>query len=60
MRAILKMTGATPSGGGTSMASYLLFEGEFCRDLIACGYRDAMAQEDAMMHFFYPQREVSL
>ena len=60
MRAILKMTGATPSGGGTSMASYLLFEGEFCRELIACGYRDAMAQEDAMMDFFYPQREVSL
>ena len=59
MRAILKMTGATPSGGGTSMASYLLFEGAFCRDLIACGYRDAMAQQDALMHFFYPQREVA-
>lgn len=60
MRAILKMTGATPSGGGTSMASYLLFEGEFCRELIACGYRDAMAQEEALMAFFYPQREVVL
>lgn len=58
MRAILKMTGATPSGGGTSMASYLLFEGAFCRDLIAYGYRDAMAQKDALMDFFYPQREV--
>jgi NTE family protein len=60
MRAMLKMTGATPSGGGTSMASYLLFEGEFCRELIACGYRDAMAEEDALMDFFYPQREVAL
>jgi NTE family protein len=60
MRAILKMTGATPSGGGTSMASYLLFEGAFCRELIACGYRDAMAQEEALMDFFYPQREVTL
>jgi len=58
MRAVLKMTGATPSGGGTSMASYLLFEGAFCRELIACGYRDAMAQEEALMAFFYPQREV--
>jgi NTE family protein len=58
MRAVLKMTGATPSGGGTSMASYLLFEGAFCRELIACGYRDAMAQEEALMTFFYPQREV--
>ncbi len=60
MRAVLQMTGATPSGGGTSMASYLLFEGEFCRELIACGYRDAMAQEEAIMQFFYPQRQVSL
>ncbi len=60
MRSILKMTGATPSGGGTSMASYLLFEGEFCRELIACGYRDAMSQEDALMAFFYPQREVMI
>lgn len=59
MRALLKMTGATPSGGGTSMASYLLFEGAFCRELIACGYRDAMAQEDALMAFFYPQRELA-
>ena len=40
------------------MASYLLFEGAFCRELIACGYRDAMAQEEALMAFFYPQREI--
>jgi NTE family protein len=60
MRRILKMTGATPAGGGTSMASYLLFEGRFCRELIACGYRDAMAQEDALIDFFFPQREVVL
>jgi NTE family protein len=60
MRTILRMTGATPAGGGTSMASYLLFEGAFCRELIACGYRDAMAQEDALMDFFYPQRELNI
>lgn len=60
MRRVLRMTGATPSGGGTSMASYLMFEADFCRELIACGYRDAMAQEDALMRFFYPQREVSI
>lgn len=58
MRRILKMIGATPAGGGTSMASYLMFEGNFCRELIACGYRDAMAQEDALQQFFHPQREV--
>jgi NTE family protein len=60
MRTILRMTGATPAGGGTSMASYLLFEGAFCRELIACGYRDAMAQEDALMDFFYPQRALDI
>lgn len=58
MRNMLKMTGATPAGGGTSMASYLLFEGAFCKDLIDCGYRDGMAQRDDLMHFFYPPRQV--
>jgi len=60
VRTMLKMTGATPSGGGTSMASYLLFEGPFCRELIDCGYRDAMAQRDALMRFFYPQRQIAV
>ncbi len=60
VRRLLKMTGATPAGGGTSMASYLLFEADFCRELIDCGYRDAMAQRDALMQFFYPPRQVSL
>ena len=60
VRTMLKMTGATPSGGGTSMASYLLFEAPFCRELIDCGYRDAMAQRDALMRFFYPQRHIAV
>jgi len=60
MRRILKMTGATPSGGGTSMASYLLFESAFCRELIDCGYRDAMAERDALMAFFYPPQHFSV
>ena len=34
-------------GHGASLLSYLLFEREFCRDLIALGFHDAMAvQED--------------
>jgi len=60
MRRILKATGATPAGGGTSLASYLLFEGDFCRELIACGYRDAMDHRDALMAFFFPERQVTL
>ncbi len=60
MRRILKATGATPSGGGTSLASYLLFEGDFCRELIASGYRDAMEQRDALEAFFFPEWRVTL
>jgi NTE family protein len=56
MRTILRITGATPAGGGTSMASYLLFEGSFCRELIDCGYRDAMDQREMLLAFFHPPR----
>ncbi len=59
MRTVLNITGATPKGGGTSLASYLLFEGGFCRDLIACGYRDAMEQRDMLEQFFEPRIAVS-
>ncbi len=52
MRAVLQVTGATQQGGGGSMASYLLFEGAFCRDLIRHGYSDAMEQEDMIRQFF--------
>jgi NTE family protein len=53
MRALLQVTGATQrGGGGGSMASYLLFEGAFCRDLINHGYRDAMEQEPVIRQFF--------
>lgn len=60
MRTMLNITGATPQGGGASLASYLLFEGAFCKDLIACGYRDAMDQRDMLESFFHPPEPLSL
>lgn len=52
MRRFMKTTGATGAGGGASFASYLLFEGGFCKELIDCGYKDAMEQEQAIFEFF--------
>lgn len=51
MRAVMKITGATGGLGGASMASYLLFEPEFCQELIDCGYADAMAREQDILAF---------
>jgi NTE family protein len=60
MRTLLRITGATPAGGGTSLASYVLFEAPFCRELIDYGYRDAMAQRAMLEDFFHPRRQVIL
>lgn len=54
MRIAMRVIGATRSGGGTSLASYLLFEKAFCKELIDCGYRDAMAQRESILEFFHP------
>ena len=55
MRAAMKIIGATERGGGSSLASYLLFEKAFCKELIDCGYRDAMAQRESILEFFNPE-----
>jgi NTE family protein len=57
MRRILKMTGASDDGG--SLASYLMFDGNFCRELISNGYKDAMEQQELIEDFFYP-KEISV
>ncbi len=52
VKLFLRAIGATKKGGGSSAASYLLFEPGFCRQLIKLGYEDAMTQEDNIRAFF--------
>ena len=52
LRRVLKAMGANTRGGGGSLASYLLFEAAFCRELIKCGYEDAMRDHVAVKEFF--------
>lgn len=59
MRLAMKVIGATRKGGGTSLASYLLFEKNFCKELIEYGYNDAMAQREDIVAFFEPTPVVS-
>ena len=51
MRTFFKTIGATRTGGGASMASYLLFEAAFCNELMQAGYADTMAREVEIMAF---------
>jgi NTE family protein len=39
-------------GGEADLASYLLFDGAFCRQLIEMGRSDAQARRDELMAFF--------
>lgn len=50
LRFFLKGSGAT-SGGGSTVASYLLFEQGFCQALIDLGYKDALKREDEILRF---------
>jgi len=50
LRFVLRGTGATGKRG-LSLATYLLFEPGYCRDLIALGYKDALRQQEAIGRF---------
>jgi len=50
VRTLFRSVGATQRGGST-LLSYLLFSRGFCRELIALGYRDAMAKQDNLRGF---------
>ncbi|MFO7787749.1 MAG: patatin-like phospholipase family protein, partial [Halospina sp.] len=52
---ILRTLAGVPEDGnvsGASLASYLLFDERFSRDLIELGYKDAQAQSDEIAQFF--------
>lgn len=50
IRFLLRGLGATRRGGNT-LTSYLLFEPQYCRALIALGYKDTMARRDEILRF---------
>ena len=52
LRMFLRSTGATAKGGGAAVASYLLFNHEYCHELMELGYKDAMWERDAIEKFF--------
>ncbi len=53
VRALLRGMGAM-NREGRPLISYLLFEGEFCQELIDLGYQDGMAQRDDILKLLLP------
>lgn len=50
LRVFLKGSGATRAAGG-GVLSYLLFERDYCNELIELGYQDAMSKKTQLMSF---------
>jgi NTE family protein len=53
VQSLLSGLGATEQAGA-GLASYLLFEPQYCQALIELGVRDALAQKSAVLKFFNP------
>jgi len=43
---------AAPGSNGAALASYLLFESAYTRDLMALGEKDTQARRDEVLQFF--------
>lgn len=52
LRVFLRNTGATARGGGSAVASYLLFSHGYCNELMELGYQDTMWERAAIERFF--------
>ncbi|HEX4858658.1 MAG TPA: patatin-like phospholipase family protein [Usitatibacteraceae bacterium] len=53
IRFLMRSIGAMRKGGAT-LASYMLFDRNYCRALIDMGYRDLMARREEVLLFFDP------
>lgn len=52
VRKLMNIMGASKKGDGSSMASYLMFDGGFCGELIDLGYQDGQDRTEMMQQFF--------
>ena len=54
MKTMLRLLGATRSRG-SQLASYLLFDGSYCGELVELGYQDGMRHKEALAPFLAPK-----
>lgn len=55
IKTLLRITGVSPKSD-SSLLSYLLFEKEFCQELIKMGYEDGLARQDEICDFLNIRR----